>query len=89
MFGDMGKNLWGSQVCFFMDWKVASKKLDKNAPEPSISHYRIFSGHQALKCQASLALEPMLTILTYFDFSQMNHKHNTLLHHVKSYKFIY
>ena len=39
MFGDMGKNLWGSQVCFFMDWKVASKKLDKNAPEPSISHY--------------------------------------------------
>ena len=27
MFGDMGKNVWGCQVCFFIDWKGASKKI--------------------------------------------------------------
>ena len=25
MFRGMGKNFWGFRVCFFMDWKVASK----------------------------------------------------------------
>ena len=27
MFGSMGKNCWGLQVSFFMDWKVASKEM--------------------------------------------------------------
>ena len=26
MFGGISKNFWGLQVCFLMDWKVASKK---------------------------------------------------------------
>ena len=27
MFGGLGKNFWGLQVCFLMDWKVANKKM--------------------------------------------------------------
>ena len=27
MFGGMGKNVWDLWVCFFIDWKVAIKKL--------------------------------------------------------------
>ena len=39
MFGGTGKNIWDLRVCFFMDWKVASKKCSKSVPEPSVLHY--------------------------------------------------
>ena len=39
MFGGMGKNFYGLRVCFFIDWKVASKKCLRTGPGPSISHY--------------------------------------------------
>ena len=39
MFGGMGKNFWGLRLCFFIDWKVASKKCLKSGSEPSILRY--------------------------------------------------
>ena len=39
MFGGMGKIFGGLRVCFFMDWKVASKKCLKSGSEPSILRY--------------------------------------------------
>ena len=38
-----GYGVCGLRVCFFIDWKVASKKCLKSGPEPSVSHY--YHGH--------------------------------------------
>ena len=38
MFGGMGKDFWGLRVDLFIDLKVASKNVQKNVPDLSISH---------------------------------------------------
>ena len=39
MFLGISKNFWGLLVCFFMDWKIASKKVQKRASDSPILHF--------------------------------------------------